>query len=75
MQCFQTATRFFDKLQFEKDKFQNSGDQQSLTGRHHSQVSDPEGRLFKIANDEADFRKTLNRAAYGMLGFTLLFSQ
>jgi len=32
------------------------------------------GRLFRIAEDESDFRKVLNRTVYGMIGFTLLFS-
>jgi len=32
------------------------------------------GRLFRITEDESDFRKVLNRTAYGMIGFTLLFS-
>ena len=32
------------------------------------------GRLFKIAEDESDFRKVLNHTVYGMIGFTLLFS-
>ena len=32
------------------------------------------GRIFRISENESDFRKTLNKMAYGMLGFTLLFS-
>ena len=32
------------------------------------------GRLFKISEDESDFRKVLNNTVYGMIGFTLLFS-
>ena len=32
------------------------------------------GRVFGISHNESDFRKTLNQIAYGMLGFTLLFS-
>ena len=32
------------------------------------------GRVFGISRNEKDFRRTLTQTAYGMLGFTLLFS-